>query len=486
MSDPIVTTTSGRVRGTTDDGALRFLGIPFAAPPVGEHRLVAPAPVKPWDGVRDALEYGPTAQRPPEESVGGIPEPSIPGDDYLNVNVFSPDLAARLPVLVWIHGGGYIAGCNASPWYRGTRFARDGIVVASIGYRLGAEGFATFDGAPTNRAVLDWVAALEWVQDNIAAFGGDPAQVTIGGQSAGAGACTTLLSMPRAQGLFHGVIAMSGVARASSMDESEQIARRLADHLGVAPERDALVALGPDALLEAQRAAVPAGMSATRDDPGVSTGGMPFAPVVDGDLIATKPLAAIADGIGGGIPLLAGTTSEEFVFPVALGAITMREDQLLRAMRHFGFDEAAAASYRAGHPDAAPGEVLGRVVTDHMFRVPAQRLLDARAGADAPTFAYEFRWGSTLLDGKVGSVHCLDIPFAFDNLDAADVDDNAGPNPPQALADAMHRAWTGFITHGDPGWPAHDPDRRATMLFDDESAVADDPMHDLRTSWPVY
>src|SRR5688572_28087277 len=181
---PLAPTTSGTVRGFVEDDTKIFLGIPYAAPPVGEHRFLAPAPPASWDGVRDALAYGPTApQKDPVTTI--IPEPVEPGDDFLNLNVFTPDLgAADLPVFVWIHGGGFVSGCNRSPWYRGTRFTRDGVVVVTIGYRLGVEGFLEIEGAPSNRAVLDWIAALEWVQKNIAAFGGDPSKVTIGGQSA--------------------------------------------------------------------------------------------------------------------------------------------------------------------------------------------------------------------------------------------------------------------------------------------------------------
>src|SRR5262245_58258432 len=228
LVDPVVTTSAGKVRGRPDEGALAFLGVPFAAPPFGEHRLLAPAPPVPWDGVRDALVYGSTSQQPADEISGGIPEASIPGEDILTVNVFTPDLgAAGLPVLVWVHGGGFVAGTPSSPWYRGTRFARDGVVVVTVGYRLGAEGFAAFDGGPTNRAVLDWLAALEWVQQNIAAFGGDPGRVTFAGQSAGAVAVTTLLSSPRAAGLFERAISMSGVARAVTLDEAATTAATL-------------------------------------------------------------------------------------------------------------------------------------------------------------------------------------------------------------------------------------------------------------------
>src|SRR5689334_17303181 len=211
---PEVKTQSGVVRGRDEDGTAVFLGIPFAAPPVGAARFAAPSPPAGWDGVRDTVTDGASAPQP-DRQFTLIPEPVIPGEDCLNLNVFTPAPgAARLPVLVWMHGGGFVAGCNASPWYRGHRFARDGVVVVIINYRLRIEGFLAVDGAPANRVLLDWLAALEWVQENVAGFGGDPANVTLAGQSAGAIGTATLLAVPRARGLFRRVGLMSGAGQA--------------------------------------------------------------------------------------------------------------------------------------------------------------------------------------------------------------------------------------------------------------------------------
>jgi para-nitrobenzyl esterase len=496
--DPVVTTTAGKVRGQPDDGALAFLGVPFAAPPFGEHRLRAPVPPVPWDGVRDALAYGPTSQQPADEIAGGIPEPCIPGEDILTANVFTPDLgAAGLPVLVWIHGGGFFAGSPASPWYRGTRFARDGVIVVSVGYRLGAEGFLALDGAPANRAVLDWLAALGWVHDNIAAFGGDPGNVTIGGQSAGAVACTTLLALTGSgtgsrsgsggvvDGLFRRVISMSGVARAVPPSEAEVTTAAIATHLGLPTPltRDA-VAARPFADLHDAQMALRAGAGASfslTEERREAMGQMPFAPVIDGDLIATKPLKAIAAGAGAGIDLLAGATHDETSFGVAATAPGLDEGGLQLALAGFGFP---AEAYRSLHAERTPPQVLGQAITDRIFRSRVVSLAEARAagGADRD-FLYDFRWPSPLVDGQLGAPHCIDIPFAFDVLDAEDVGTLAGDEPPQPLADLVHGAWVGFVTDGDPGWPAHDLERRSTMLFDVESGPADDPLRAERELW---
>jgi para-nitrobenzyl esterase len=487
----VVATTAGKVRGAPDDGALAFLGVPFAAPPSGPHRLHAPAPPVPWDGVRDALAYGPTSQQPADEIAGGIPEPSIPGDDILTVNVFTPDLgAAGLPVLVWIHGGGFFAGSPASPWYRGTRFARDGVVVVSIGYRLGAEGFLALEGAPANRAVLDWLAALRWVHDNIAAFGGDPGNLTIGGQSAGAVACTALLALSGpgdvAEGLFRRVISQSGVARAVPPDEAAATAAAIVGHLGVPATRSAVADRSFADLHAAQLAfrASAGGGTLLLEERREAMGQMPFAPVIDGALIHQKPLRSIAAGVGAGIDVLAGATHDETSWGVASTAPGLDEEGLARVLAGFGLP---ASAYRALHADLGPPQVLGQAVTDRIFRSRVVSLAEARcaaAGAGAgQTFLYDFRWPSSLLDGALGAPHCLDIPFAFDLLDAEDVGALAGPEPPQALADLIHGAWVGFVTRGDPGWPAHDLDKRTTMLFDVESGPADDPLRAERELW---
>ena len=204
MDDVVVKVQQGRLRGAPAGYGYRFLGIPYARPPAETGRFAAPEPARPWDGVRDANTFGATALQL-EHGVSLAREPLVPGPDCLNLNVFTPVLApAGLPVLFWVHGGGFTGGSNASPWYNGANFARDGVVVVAINYRLGAEGFLLLPGAPPNRAVLDWVAALEWVQENIAVFGGDPAKVTIAGQSSGGGSCAALLAVPSARGLFRG------------------------------------------------------------------------------------------------------------------------------------------------------------------------------------------------------------------------------------------------------------------------------------------
>ena len=252
-----------------------FLAIPYAASPFGPNRFQAPVRPGPWDGVRPALAYGHTAPQPHRQFTL-VPEPVTPGPECLNLNVCTPAGAGPgdgLPVLFWIHGGGFTAGCNASTWYRGEPFAAHGVVTVSVNYRLGAEGFLVIDGAPTNRAVRDWLLALEWVRDNIEAFGGDPGKVTIAGQSAGGVACSTLLAVPSAAGLFRSAICMSGARPPATMaSDAQELTRAIADRLGVAPTVEGLAAVDPEALVAAQ---------AESDS---------FGPVVDGGLIPERGL----------------------------------------------------------------------------------------------------------------------------------------------------------------------------------------------------
>jgi para-nitrobenzyl esterase len=390
-----------------------------------------------------------------------IPEPVIDGGDApgcLAVNVFTPDPSAGgLPVLVWIHGGGFVSGTPSSPWYDGDRFAPEGIVVVCVGYRLGAEGFAAIPGAVTNRGVRDWIAALEWVQTNVAAFGGDPGKVTIGGQSAGGAAAMLLTTLPAARGLFRASIPMSGsVFPAREEDAAERLTVAMAEHLGVAATAAGLASVTPAALVEAQTAAALTG--------GRRPGALNFFPAVDGDLVPVAPMDAVVAGVGGALPMLIGANREEFTALERLNPTP--DDRLAAAYGRMGLDEGGAARYRDNGG-------IGQAITDWLFRVPALRVAEARAGGPAPTFHYDFQWRSAELGG-VGAVHCLDLPFVWNVLDDPHVSVVAGPAPPRDLADVMHAAWARFITDGDAGWAPFDPAARATMVFDETSKVVED------------
>ena len=489
----IVRTKQGTVRGTMAEGVATFKGIPYAAPPFGPNRFRPPQPAASWSGVRDALTYGPTVLKPPYFPPFDvlIQEPAIPGEENLNLNIWSPDLGqARLPVMVWIHGGAFANGSGAVPTYDGSRFARDGVVCVTVNYRLGADGFLYLGDGIANLGLLDQVAALEWIQENIAAFGGDPSNVTIAGESAGGMSVGTLLSMPRAEGLFRRAIAESGAGHhVSSPETARRIGTYLAEKLGVEPTREAIATVPFDRLIQAQ---IELGADVfMHPDPlrwgEVAGNRMPFEPVIDGDILPARPIDRA--GANTGVDVMVGTNAEEErLFVVPNGVIDqITQEALAATIAAYGLPvEETLSTYRATRPNANAGDLYVAVVTDWFFRIPAIRMAEARAtdpSSLSSTYMYEFAWRSPQFDGRLGSCHALEIPFVFDNLDGKGDIPLLGNNPPQQLADTMHAAWVAFATTGKPGWPRYDLDQRATMQFNITSHVVNDPGSAERVLW---
>ncbi|MGW9113439.1 carboxylesterase/lipase family protein [Microbacterium sp. NPDC055683] len=453
LEQPVVATASGRVRGFWRGGCATFLGIPYAQPPVGPLRFQAPVPHEPWEGVRDATTQGATPQRG-ATGITLIPEPSVPGRSTLNVNVFTPSPSpdAALPVLVYIHGGAYVSGSIASPWYDGRSFARDGVVVVTVSYRLGFDGFGWIADAPSNRGVRDWMAALEWVQGNVRAFGGDPDRVTIAGQSAGAGAVLTLLAMPAAQHLFHAVWAMSATVGAITPEEAERFGRRAAEAAGVEPTVE-----GWRALTERQVREAAADLIAMRDLHGaqaVLSDGLRLGPAIDGELVLEPTLRALARGVGADKPLVIGTTDDEFSMIVDDHRRWLRWVPAALVLAVLGLPRRRRRPYlkanAALRKERGVAAAIGRFVTDALFRRHVIRVGRARSAASgARTWAYRFEWVSP---ARGWSLHCLDVPFFFDVLDAEGVELMTGDDPPQALADAVHGAAVGFARTGAADW----------------------------------
>ncbi|NUR26009.1 MAG: carboxylesterase family protein, partial [Catenulispora sp.] len=391
----------------------------------------------------------------------------------------------RRPVMVWIHGGAFVNGSSAVPAYDGKAFARDGIVLVSMNYRLGVEGFALLPDAPANRGLLDQVAALTWVRDNIAAFGGDPEQVTIFGESAGAMSVTTLLTMPLARGLFHRAITQSGsVQAAATPTDAGLVLGVLGELLGGPVTAAGLATVDGAALIDAQRqisAEVAAGADPARYGASIAAANMAFIPVVDGDSLPWHPMVAIADGAGAGIPLLTGTTSEEYrLFLVPTGIASFVNDEALNHLAgRLGASEEVLRVYRAQRPGATPGDLLSAVLTDVFFRFPALAVATARRATGAATYLYEFAVPNAARG--LGACHAAEIGYVFDNLAAAA--ELTGPDAPQLIADAMHSTWVRFARTGDPGWPAHD-DAYPMMVFGlPEPRVEWDVRGEERLAW---
>ncbi|MDV8003124.1 carboxylesterase/lipase family protein [Rhodococcus sp. IEGM 1408] len=464
MTDVHVSLSTGCVRGTDLGDVVRFYGIPYAEDPVGVLRFAAPVRLEAWQGVRDATRPAATAQRLRFDPDPGIPEQIVAGTDILHVDVWAPtdgvdhgvDHGGNHPVMVWIHGGGWESGSSHQPWFDGSAFARRGIVVVSVGYRLGVEGFTPFPDAPDNRGVLDWIAALEWVRDEIGAFGGDPGRVTVAGQSAGGGAVLCLLGSPPAAGLFHGAIAASpAVLRAPATFAPKGVTAA------------ALAAGGRGAVDEFHR-------RLRRDNQFT----LPFRPVVGGDTVPLPPLEAVAGGEAAGVPLLIGSTATEFeavadkipgpalVPGAALMALSQQlPRQGLRALAR----QSNGRSLRRS---------VGAVIDAAAIHSTVARAAETRVSAGNPTWVYDFRWA-----GGNGPRHCADLPFFWAVPHAQNVERYLGAPPPASLVAAMHDSWADFITNGAPGYPAYDSPGRQVMAWDDPPSLVEDGLAAVREVW---
>ncbi|QIB47594.1 carboxylesterase/lipase family protein [Streptomyces aureoverticillatus] len=485
-----VRTPAVALGGTRESGVAVFRGIPYAEPPVGPLRFAAPRPVRGWDGVREATAYGPPPPQGGALGMAALAQDSV-GDDWLTVNVWSPEPGpdARLPVMVWIQGGAYTIGMSGLPEYDGGCLARTGgVVVVTFNYRVGLEGFGQFAGAPANRGLLDQIAALEWVRDNIRAFGGDPDRVTVFGQSAGGGSVAALLAMPDAAGLFGRAIAQSVQGTFFSPELAADIAATCAAELGLRPTAAELSGVDP-ARLSAAGDAVGAKMTQWAARWGaIAHRTIPYAPVVDGDSLPVTPWQALADGAGRDIELVVGHTRHEqrllTVLDGLLGQVT--QEQAANTLRVFAPGEDGVRRYLDGFPGASPDELHELVQSDWLFRMPSLHLAEAQTAAGGRAHVYELTWTAPGMDGIFGACHGLDVPLVLGNLDrgqpAALIGETPSPEA-EALSTRMRTAWTAFATHGDPGWPAFAPEQRLVQLFDTDPTVTAYPEETSRRIW---
>lgn len=438
----LVDAPAGTVVGRRTGRVRRFLGIPYAEPPTGARRFAAPVPRERFTKPYDASRPGATSQRVPLFATTTVPEPSVPGEDVLNLGIVAPaadDDRTLCPVLVWIHGGAFLAGSPASPWYDGRAFARDGVVCVTVGYRLGVDGFAVLDDVPPNLGLRDLLLALDWVRENIAAFGGDPDRVTVAGQSAGGMAVLALLSSPAGHGRFHRAVSLSGATVDVGTDAARGFLQRLGHRLGVPSTR---AGFADRTVKDIQQAVID-----LRNEHGDNS--IVLGPYV-GDDILPVPIATGLAVRGHGVPLLLGATGDEFD---------------------------GGATPQNPHPSAS--RAAGTRVTDTLLRAACPRAAAARRDATAGTWLYSFEWPSAVLGG---ATHCIDIPYFFDVLDAPGVPEALGPNPPPELATSMHADLVRFVRGQEPSWaratgrlgdPAREYGRPGAALAADTTGVFD-------------
>ncbi|MFI5480853.1 carboxylesterase/lipase family protein [Streptomyces rubiginosohelvolus] len=481
---PKVRTTEGVVQGLRRQGHAVFRGIPYARPPVGSLRFAAPAPPHRWEGTRQAVEFGPVV--PLSLPIDVTPQ----GTDWLTLDVGTPDPgAAGLPVLVWIPVGGYLSAVSSDPMYDPAALAGAGVVVVTINCRVGAEGFAFLDDVPPNRGFLDQIAALEWVQRNIAAFGGDPGRVTVGGLSAGAGSVAALLTMKSARGLFRRAIAHSVPGLHSTPALARQVTAAFADRLGAAaPTAEALRDIDPWHLA-AELTSFNAGLHAHRESWGrLTETGTALCPVVDGEVLPESPWTALTGARANGAELLVGHARDEFrYFSVISGRYgTFTDEDAHAALDLLAPQPDGARAYRAAFPQAGPEELVETVYSDALFRMPSQKLAEANAAAGGTSYLFELSWVAPALGGILGACHSLDLPLAFGTLDSPVGTQLIGEEPtPEAVALSreLQDAWVRFITTGDPGWSSHRPDAYLTRVLDAESRTLPYPEQASRTIW---
>lgn len=486
----IVETTGGRVRGTSERGVEIFKGIPYAAPPLGELRFRPPQRPQPWAGVRDATAYGNMAVQ--SRNVFALPDDllrifTLAGtqkldEDCLTLNVWTSGRAgADRPVLFWCHGGAFITGSGSSPWSDGANLCRlDDVVVVSFNHRLGALGYlhlediagSEFAGAGL-AGVLDILAALEWVRDNIARFGGDPRNVTIFGESGGGAKVSVLMALPGAKGLFHKAIIQSGPAvQMADREDGTKTARQVLEHLGLTPkEAGKLRELPAGRILEAQ-VKVLGGISRASFADRRRLG---FNPVIDGKVFPGGPFAPHAPLASTHVPLMIGTNKDEQTLfighaPWVTGATF---DTLPEGLRPYLGDrtEEVIAAYRRAQPAFTAERIAIAIVSDLGVRAPSLLMAERKiAQGGAPVYVYLFAWETPVLGGRLRSCHTLEIPFVFSNLDSAAL---TGDDPARlSLGVIMSRAWIAFARNGDPNhpglpvWPPYSTGLRHTMIFD--------------------
>jgi para-nitrobenzyl esterase len=498
----IIDTKLGKIQGYHARGVLKFKGIPYAAPPIGELRFKPPAPVQQWNGVLEATEFSPIAPQPPSVLLamfGGKAKQSEA--DCLSLNIWRPSTdEVNLPVMVWIHGGAFITGSGAD--LDGARLAiRGNVIVVSVNYRLGALGFFYVPDKTANVGLLDQIAALKWVKNNIGALGGDSNNVTIFGESAGSVSVCTLMVMPSAKGLFNRVIAQSGACHPMFYDNRRR--KRASDHifskLNIKEgDLEALRKIPVKKLIKAD-----ATNKVIQSSTSFVSSEATLGPVIDGNTLPEHPLKIIRKGYAKDIELLIGSNQDEVKLWSSFNPDVSKIDnnKLLRGitplMKALGQEDRKAKEMieiyqkaRKGKESIEPQDIMDAIISDFAFRIPSIRLAEIQSTQQTNTYMYLFNWKSTAFDGKLGACHALELPFVFGLLSEQEIGFFPGKNEEtERISTNMMDCWTSFARKGNPNhdnvpkWPSYDSENRSTMLFGKDIKKVNAPLDRERAVW---
>jgi para-nitrobenzyl esterase len=476
---------AGEVKGQRKGTVEAFLSIPYAAPPIGCRRFRCPEPPDPWIGIRDATKAGPCAPHKIRDFPQIDVEPlvgkgGLDGGDYLTLNVWAPSEGEKRPVMVWIHGGGFVVGSKDASVQDGTEFAKSGVVCVAINYRLGVDGFLPIPGVPTNLGLRDMLFALQWVQNNVAVFGGDPDNVTVSGESAGAMAIAGLVTSPLASGLFKRAIVESGHGGMTrDIPVAERLVRKLAKLLKIPPTAAGFASVSPERTWAAmEQVAKPFARLDLRDAEGFEPvfGISRFVPVHGDDVLPERPLEALKKGAGRDVDVLIGTNAAEmnlYFVPTKVRAKAPRF--LLKWLLKKSHPDARGALKAYGWGvNAKHGHVFTAAMSDLVFRWPARRYAEEHQGR---THMYEFDWHSPACNGELGPSHGMEVPFVFKTLNLVSGPNGlVGENPPQELAERIHQIWVDFATRGKLPWPEFDRETRNVRLLAADKTISEAPM----------